>query len=77
MDIHANQMTDKELQAVIVECEKEMQYRRKQFREKLITNFKDAFCALIENGISIRYSDYEQEAERIYIHDVDEFEFFD
>lgn len=77
MDIHASQMTNEELQAVIVECEKEMQYRRKQFREKLIDNFKAAFCALKENDISIRYSDYEQDIYRTYLDKFDNFDFSD
>ena len=75
MDIRPSQMTDEELQAVISECEKEIQYRRKQFRAKLIDNFEVAFCALRNNGINIRYSDYEQEIDRIYLDNLDNFEY--
>lgn len=77
MDIHASQMSNEELQAVIAECEKEMQYRRRQFREKLINDFEKAFCALRENGIAVRYSDYQQEAYRTYIDKFDNFDFSD
>lgn len=77
MDIHASQMTNEELQAVIIECEREMQNRRRQFREKLIDDFKIAFCALRNNGISVRYSDYEQEAYRTYLDKIDNFDFSD
>lgn len=77
MDIHASQMSNEELQAVIAECEKEIQYRRRQFREKLINDFEKAFCALRENGIAVRYSDYQQEAYRTYIDKFDNFDFSD
>lgn len=77
MDIHASQMSNEELQAVIAECEKEMQNRRRQFRAKLIDDFEKAFYALKENGISIRYSDYQQEAYRTYLDKFDNFDFSD
>jgi len=77
MTVDVNQMTDKELQAVIDACEQEMQYRRMLFKEKLIDNFKAAFCALRENGIAVRYSDYEQNSYRTYLDDFDNFDFSD
>lgn len=77
MDIKASQMTDKELQAIIDACEDELQYRRMLLKEKLIDNFKAAFCALRENGIAVRYSDYEQNAYRTYLDKFDNFDFSD
>ena len=77
MDINVNQMTDEELQTVIDTCEQEMQYRRFLLKEKLIDNFKAAFCALRENGIAIRYSDYEQDTYRTYLDKFDNFDFSD
>ena len=75
MNIFVKQMSDEELRAVVLECEKEMRYRERQFKAKLIDDFKVAFYTLKNNGVSIRYSDYEQEADRIYLDDFDNFEF--
>lgn len=77
MEFNASKMTNEELQAVIAECEKEMQNRRRQFRARLIDNFEVAFCALRNNGIAVRYSDSEQEMYRTYIDDFDKFDFGD
>lgn len=77
MEFNVSQMTEEELRAVIAECEQEMQKRRRQFREKLINDFEKAFCALRENGIVVRYSDYEQEAYRLYLDQLDNFDFSD
>ena len=77
MEINASQMTTEELQAVIAECEDELQYRKRLFREELINDFEKAFCALRENGIVVRYSDYEQEVYRIYLEKLDDFDFSD
>lgn len=77
MNFDASQMTSEELQAVIAECEKEMQNRKRQFRARLIDNFEVAFRALRNNGISVRYTDHEQEAYRLYIDDFDNFDFGD
>jgi len=77
MEFNASKMTEEELRAIIAECEKEMQYRRKQFRDNLINNFEIAFYALKQNGITIRYSDSEQEMYRAYIDDFDKFDFSD
>lgn len=77
MDIQASQMTDRELQAIIDACEDELQLRRMLLKEKLIDNFEAAFCALRENGIAIRYSDYEQDTYRTYIDKFDNFDFSD
>jgi len=77
MEFNVSQMTEEELRAVIAECEQEMQKRRNQFREKLINDFEKAFCALRENGIVVRYSDYEQEAYWLYLDQLDNFDFSD
>jgi len=77
MEINVSQITDEELQEIIVKCEQEMQYRRKQYKEKLINDFKVAFCTLRENGIAIRYSDYEQDVYRTYLDKFDNFDFSD
>ena len=77
MEINASQMTTEELQAVIAECEDELQYRKRLFREELINNFQMAFNALRNNGIAVRYSDYQQEAYRTYIDKFDNFDFSD
>ena len=77
MEFNASKMTNEELQVIIVKCEQEMQSRKKQRNETLIKNFKEAFCALRENYICLRYTDEEQEVYRAYIEDFDGFEFFD
>ena len=77
MEFNVSQMTEEELRAVIAECEKEMQKRRRQLREKLINDFEKAFCALRENGIVVQYSDYEQETYRLYLDQLDNFDFSD
>ena len=77
MEINASQMSNEELQAVIAECEDELQYRKSLFREELIDNFQIAFNALRNNGIAVRYSDYQQEAYRTYIDKFDNFDFSD
>lgn len=77
MEINASEMTTEELQAVIAECENELQYRKNLFRKELIDNFQIAFNALRNNGITVRYSDYQQEAYRTYIDKFDNFDFSD
>lgn len=77
MEFNVSQMTEEELRAIIAECEQEMQKRRRQLRDELINDFEKAFCTLRENGISIRYSDYEQEAYRLYLDQLDNFDFSD
>ena len=68
-------MTKQELLDIIEECQAELNFRRKEEKEKLITNFNNAFNALKDANIIIRYSDYEQEAYRIILDDIDCFDF--
>ena len=68
-------MTKQELLDIIEECQAELEFRREEEKKELITNFNNAFNALKDANIIIRYSDYEQEAYRIVLDDIDCFDF--
>lgn len=75
MKIMTNSMTEKELLDAIEDCQAELEFRKKEIKAKLIKDFENAFLALEDAHIKVRYTDYEQEAYRIFIGDVDNFEF--
>lgn len=75
MNLITDTMTKEELLNVIEECKAELEFRRKEEKVKLIKNFENAFCALKDAHITIRYTDYEQEVYRILLDDIDNFEF--
>ena len=68
-------MTKEEILNIIQDCQAELDSRKKEEKMKLIKNFENAFFALLDANIKIRYSDYEQEADRILLDDIDCFEF--
>ena len=68
-------MTKQELLEAIEECRAELDFRRNEEKRKLIADFENAFFALKDASIKIRYTDETQEAWRIILDDVDCFEF--
>lgn len=68
-------MSGKELREMIEECQAELDFRRDEEKKKLVADFENAFFALKDGGIKIRYSDETQEVYRILIDDVGRFEF--
>lgn len=75
MTLVTTSMTKEELLNTIEDCQAELDFRRKEEKIKLIKDFENAFCALKDAHIKIRYTDYQQDAYRILIDDVDNFEF--
>lgn len=67
--------SNEELREIAKRCNSELDYRKTLQKEKLISDFKSAFSALQEAGISIRFSDYEQESYRVVLDKFDHFEF--
>lgn len=68
-------MTKEEILDIIQDCQAELDSRRKEEKIKLIRDFENAFFALKNAEITIRYTDYEQEADRILIDNITHFEF--
>ena len=68
-------MSGKELREIIEDCQAELDFRRDEEKRKLIADFENAFFALKNANIKIRYTDDEQEAWRILLNDVECFDF--
>lgn len=68
-------MTKQELLDAIEECQAELDFRRNEEKRKLITDFENAFFAMKDAHIAIRYTDGTQGAYGILIDDIDCFEF--
>lgn len=68
-------MTKEELLNVIEDCQAELNLRKEEEKTKLISDFENAFYALKDAHIDIRYTDYQQEAYKILIDDMDNFDF--
>lgn len=75
MNLVTDIMTKEELLNIIEECQAELELRRKEEKAKLIEDFENAFSALVDAHISIRYTDYQQEVYRILLDDINNFEF--
>lgn len=75
MKLVTTNMSEKELREIMEDCQAELDFRRNEEKRKLITDFENAFFALKNASIAIRYSDDEQEAYRILLDDIDCFEF--
>lgn len=68
-------MTKEEILDIIQDCQAELNSRRKEEKMKLVKNFETAFYALWDANITIRYTDDEQEVDKILLDDIDCFEF--
>jgi len=62
-------LTDEDLVTLISKVQAERDRRRAEKREKLIENFKQAFQALIDEGVDVEINDD-------YISNFDSFEFY-
>lgn len=68
-------LTDSDLRSLQEDIAEEIHSRKEAKKAELIEDFKSAFNALREAGISIRFSDYQQESYRIVLDKFDHFEF--
>lgn len=68
-------LTDSDLRSLQEDIAEEIHSRKEAKKAKLIEDFKSAFNALREAGVSIRFSDYQQESYRIVLDKFDHFEF--
>ncbi len=69
--------TDKELRELCAVIEAEEMYRRRANRSKLIEDFHNAFIALDNAGIYIKYGEGWQDEDYTYLSRWDDFEFGD
>ena len=70
VDIPINElraMSYAEIEGLVKRCQSELQRRDIEEREELITNFRKAYFALKDAGVTLRYCDeYENESTTLY-----------
>ena len=70
---NVRQWTDEELKQAVSACQNEIYRREAERKDNLVENFRQAFYALGEANIAIKYCD--RYGDSIYIEDFDDFHF--